>query len=141
MKDLSKSIMDKRTESVIENFSTEESPGPDGFTGEFYRTFKELLSIFLQFLKKKKKGRERKTSIPKPEEDTTRKGSCRSVSLTNKDAKIPSGTLARPRPDRVEKIGPRDRRDSSSGWKGGSAHTIVEIEKPHGRVDRCRKHG
>lgn len=59
MKDLSKSIMDKRTESVIENFSTEESPGPDGFTGEFYRTFKELLSIFLQFLKKKEEEKPR----------------------------------------------------------------------------------
>lgn len=60
MKDLSKSIMDKRTESVIENFSTEESPGPDGFTGECYQTFKELPSIFLQFLKKKKKRKRRK---------------------------------------------------------------------------------
>ena len=53
-------------ETIINKFPTHKSPGPDGFTGEFYRTIKGELTPILQRLFQKIKMEDTQTLLMKP---------------------------------------------------------------------------
>ena len=52
IENINRRITSTKIETVITNFPTNKSPGPDGFRGEFYQTFREKLTpIFLKLFK------------------------------------------------------------------------------------------
>ena len=103
IENINRPITSTEIETVIKNLPTNKSPGTEGFTGDFYQTFREEQTpIFLKLFQNIAEGgtlpnsfyEATITQIPKPDKDVTKKENYRPISLMNTDAKILNKILA-----------------------------------------------
>ena len=140
---MSNSITSTETDAVVKNLPKYKSPEPDGFTGEFYQTFREELMPILLKLSKNCRGRNTSphsfyeaaiTLIPKPGKDNTKKENYRPISLINIYAKILNKILANRIQQHIKKLIHHDQLGFTLGMQGffnihKSIHVIHHINK------------
>ena len=114
-------------EAVIKNLPKIKSLWPDGFTEEFYLTFREEIMPVLLKLSQKTAGewtfpnsfyKATITLIPKPDKDNTKKENYRPMSLMNIDAKILNKILANIIQQHIKKLIDHDEVGFIPGMQG-----------------------
>ena len=110
---LNRPITADEIEAVIQKLPTHKSPGQDGFTGEFYKAFKEELTPILHRLFEKIQNDGRLPNsfyegsiilTPKPDKDITKKENFRPILPISIHAKILNKILAKHIQQYVKKI-------------------------------------
>ncbi|XP_043916080.1 filensin [Protopterus annectens] len=136
---LASQITTKEILEAIDNLKIGKAPGPDGFSPEFYKTFKEtltpiLLELFKSLInygiKDSYINDSRTILIPKNTSDTTNPNNYRPISLMNVDIKILSSILA----NRLKKvmedlISPEQAGFQTPGTKGRAAALQNQLEE------------
>ena len=136
-------VTSTEVEVVIKNLPKNKNSGPDGFTGEFYQTFREeIMPIFpTLFQKIAEEGTLQNsfheatiTLITKPDKTTKKKKNYRPVLLINIDAKILKKILAKRTQQHIKKLIHHDQVGFLLGMQGffsiyKSINVILYINK------------
>ena len=113
IENLNRLITSTEIENIIRNLGTNGSPGPDGFTAEFYQKYREELTpILLKFFQKIAQESKLPNSFyeatitlkAKSDKDATKKENYRPISLMNIGAKILNKILASRIQQHIKKI-------------------------------------
>ena len=127
MENFNRPITSMEIETVIRNLLANESPGPEGFTTEFYQKFREELTPILLklFQKTSDEGKLPNlfyeatiTLIPKPDKDATKKENCKPISWMSTDTKTLSKIPANRIQQHIKKIIHHDQMGFIPGMQG-----------------------